>query len=270
MEIRKNIEGLKNLLEEHQPIIVALSGGMDSCFLSYMANMVCGNNMMAITIDSSFSIEKEIEYAKEFSTKYNIKHDIIKAEPLKLDEVVKNDRFRCYYCKRLIFTTIIEHANVIDYKYVADGTNLSDDDDYRPGLRALNELGVISPLAMAGLTKDMIRKACSLYHITIPFHNNSCLASRIPYGTSIREEILNMIRNGEKFLEVMGFYPVRLRYHDTIARIELSKTDLKRIVDDECLSNRIILRLKEIGFSYITLDIEGFRSGSMNIPLRNV
>jgi len=264
MHITEKIKELKKILTGYQPLIIALSGGMDSSFLTFMNHHVPGNKKMAISILSDFTIKKDIEFAKEFTLKYQILFTTIKINPLSSVELVKNDKERCYYCKKLIFTKLLEYAKDNNFKNVADGTVLNDEDDYRPGKKALKDLGIVSPLYEAGFTKELIKNACFLYDFSIPFQSNSCLATRIPYGIKITPEIITMIEQGELLLQEMGFHPVRLRYHHPLARIELTEHDSKRLMDDPKIKKKIIEKLKEIGFFYITLDIEGFRSGSLN------
>ena len=265
MNILEEIEKLEGAIRKYQPLIVALSGGIDSSLLAFAAKRALGNRMMTLSVDSPFSIRKEIDFAAMFASGYDIRHEIIKLNPLYMDEITRNDSMRCYYCKRLIFTKINEFAKDENFSYVADGTNLDDDTDYRPGSKALKELGIISPLQMSGFTKEMILEACSHYNIKIPFHSNACIATRIPYGAIITEHALGMIQNGEQFLEELGFYPVRLRYHSPLARLELTPADSGRLLGDESLRIRVVAKLKELGFKFITLDVEGFRSGSMDL-----
>ena len=145
---------------------------------------------------------------------------------------------------------------------------MNDRDDYRPGKKALEELGIVSPLLQVGFTKEMIREACKMCNIDIPFHySNACLASRIPYGIEISRSVLKTIEDGESFMDELGLYPVRLRYHDKIARIETSLDGMKKLLVDNLVRERIIQKLKSLGFKFITVDIEGFRSGSLNLML---
>ncbi len=269
MDLLKNIKKLEGILSTHSPLIVAYSGGMDSSFLAIIAKRVLGDNMTALSIESPFSIPAEIDFTREFTLTNEIKHAIISANPLEAPDITENDALRCYYCKKLIFSRIREYAEKNGFLFIADGSNLSDDDDYRPGKKALIELNIISPLKMAGFTKGMIAEALQKLNIRIPFkYSNACLASRIPYGTEITEEILGIIREGEAYLADAGLEPVRLRYHNQIARIETSNEGLLRIAGDDKLRSDIILKLKKLGFEFITIDIVGFRSGSMNALLK--
>jgi uncharacterized protein len=268
MGIRESIERLKELISNYESLVVAFSGGMDSTFLVYVAFSVLQSKMIAITVDSPFSIKRELKFSKEFTRRYDIPHTFLLLNPLDSQEILDNDRLRCYYCKKKIFEGISRFAREHDYRFTADGSNLSDESDYRPGKRALEELGIVSPLVEIGFSKEMIREACEFLDLDIPYrYSNACLASRIPYGTRISKDILERIDDGESFIEGLGFSPVRLRYHDTIARVELSEDGMKRLLSNRSAREKIINKLKNLGFLYITIDIEGFRTGSLNLML---
>lgn len=268
IKIKEDIERLKSLISGYQSLVVAFSGGMDSTFLTYIAFSVLESKMIAITVNSPFSIRRELAFSKDFTMRYNIPHKQLWLNPLDSEEVVRNDQLRCYYCKMKIFNGIVGFARENSYRYIADGSNLSDEGDYRPGKKALEELGIVSPLLEACFTKEMIREAYKYFKLELPSrYSNACLASRIPYGTRISEDVLEKIGDGESFIEGLGFSPVRLRYHDKIARIELSKDGIKRLLSDISIQEEIIRKLKTLGFVYITIDIEGFRTGSLNLLL---
>lgn len=268
IKINEEIERLKSLISGYQSLVVAFSGGMDSTLLAYTAFSVLESKMIAITVNSPFSIRRELEFSEDFAKRYSIPYKQLWLNPLDSEEVLRNDKLRCYYCKMKIFNGILGFARENGYRYIADGSNLSDNGDYRPGKKALEELGIVSPLREAGFTKEMIRGAYTFYNLEIPSrYSNACLASRIPYGTRITEDILERIDDGESFIEGLGFSPVRLRYHDRIARIELSEDGIKRLFSNADMRAEIIRKLKNLGFVYITIDIEGFRTGSLNLLL---
>ena len=264
----ENIERLKSLISGYQSLVVAFSGGMDSTLLTYAAFSVLASKMIAVTVNSPFSIRRDLKFSRDFAKRYNIPYKQLWLNPLDSEEVIRNDQLRCYYCKMEIFKGILGFARENGYRHVADGSNLSDNGDYRPGKKALEELGIVSPLREAGFTKEMIREAYTLYNLEIPSrYSNACLASRIPYGTRITGDILERIGDGESFIEGLGFSPVRLRYHDRIARIELSEDGMKRLLASTAMKEQIVRKLKDLGFVYITVDIEGFRTGSLNLLL---
>ena len=263
VEISKKIENLKTILRKYKSIVIAFSGGMDSSLLVFIAREA-DVKIMAVIIDSPFSIKREIRAAAGFALAANIPHKILNINPLESVEVRDNSAERCYYCKKRMFAVILDFAEKNNYDFTADGSNLSDDNDFRPGRKALLEMGVISPLQEAGFDKIMIREACNFYGLNVPEDSNACLASRIPYGKIITEKKLNAISECEDFLLDMGFSPVRVRYYDSIARIELSISDTKKLISNEEKRQRVAEKFKKRGFIYITLDIEGFRSGSMN------
>ncbi len=268
MGITESIERLKDLIANYESLVVAFSGGMDSTFLVHVAFSVLQSKMIAVTVDSPFSIRREVKFSREFARRYSIPHTFLLLNPLDSQEILGNDRLRCYYCKRKIFEGILQFARGNDYRFIADGSNLSDERDYRPGKRALEELGIVSPLMEIGFSKEMIREACKFLDLDIPYRfSNACLASRIPYGTRISEDILEKIDDGESFIEGLGFSPVRLRYHDKVARVELLEDDMKRLLSNRSIKEKIIDKLKNLGFVYVTIDIEGFRTGSLNLML---
>lgn len=265
MSVEENIEFLKNIISRYHPLVVAFSGGIDSTLLTYIAHSVLRERMIAVSVNTEFSIKKEMQFAKDFSLKHKIPHRFLNLNLMSFEEVVNNDRLRCYHCKKLIFSHITDLSRSIGFKYVADGSHASDEDDFRPGRKALEELGVISPLAEADFTKEIIGEACRYLDIDIlNRYSNACLASRIPYGIRITDKVLRIIEDGENILEEMGFSPVRLRYHKPIARIELSKDGIKRIIQDDYIREEIIRKIKDLGFLFVSVDLEEFRSGSLN------
>jgi len=256
------LERLKQILKQMERVVVAFSGGVDSTFLLNVANEVLGEKVLAITANYPIHPGFELEDAKEFTKKIGVKHLIIESDELKNIEFVKNPPDRCYICKKDIFSRIKEIAERENVKYVIDATNIDDFGDYRPGIKALEELGIRSPLKEAELTKSEIRDLSKKQGLeTWNKPSYACLASRIPYGIEITKERLNLIETAEEFIRNLGIEQVRVRYHNEIARIEINKNDIPLLLEH---SDKINTKLKNLGFQYITLDLEGYRTGSLN------
>lgn len=261
---------LDTILRHYGALAVAVSGGMDSTFLAFCAKKILGEKMRAISVRSAFSIESELKMFSDFARRHNINHSIIDVEILNNQDVIRNGADRCYHCKKAMFKYIVECAARHGFDIVADGSNISDMEDYRPGMKALEELGVISPLKAAGFMKSDIIHAIRSQGIDIPIaHPNSCLATRIAYGTQINERLLDMIREAEKVLLELGVSLVRVRYHTAIARIEMPLEYVQKIIIDKEKLKAIIASFKELGFQYVTFDLEGYRKGSMNVSLES-
>ena len=262
MEAVKHISSLKEILGSYTGLAVAASGGMDSTFLALVAGTVLGKRMMAVSVRSQFSIRRELEAFTELARKAGIRHDSIELDVLAVPDIVRNGKDRCYHCKKAICARILDHASKAGFGTVADGSNVSDTHEYRPGRKALEELGVISPLLLAGFTKELILEAAGQLGIEIPFrHPNSCLATRTEHGTEIRPALLKMIDTGEEALRGMGFDPVRVRCRGGMARVELPVESVKSLINDDERRMEITRALKAAGFSGVTVDLEGFRPG---------
>ena len=264
MNIDQKYELLKNKLKEMGKVLVAYSGGVDSNFLLKVASDVLGENAVAVTVHAMMHSSREIEEAKEYTKEFGVKHKVIKVDNFDEKGFIENGVKRCYYCKCAVFNMIKDYAQKNGIKYILDGTNLSDLGDYRPGLKALEELNVVSPLKDSELTKDEIRILSK--RLGLKTHNKpsfACLASRIPYGDKITEEKLRLVEEAENYLQDLGFRQYRVRIHSDIARIEVAKDEINKFFDDEMMKN-VYTKLKDIGFKYVTLDLNGYEMGSLN------
>lgn len=257
---------LNSILKDLKSSVVAFSGGIDSSFLVHRIKSLDIPRVIAVTIKTPYMPEREINEASEFAATQSIDHKIINLE---FPEIIRHNPLeRCYSCKKTLFTRIMAFAGENGYKNILDGTNADDKGEFRPGLRALKELSVRSPLAEAGLTKKEIREL--LYKSGFSFHDKpamACLLTRIPYDTEVSEGMLRMIEKAEDYLFEKGFPGARVRMHDNIARIECIPGYMEKMINDPD-RELIIKNLKEIGFRYISLDLEGYRTGSMNPETR--
>jgi len=269
-KLNEKLEQLITLFQD-QKIIVAFSGGADSSLLAFLSKMNAKETLL-ITMKSLLYSEEEVKEAKNFASKFNIPHLILETEPLSNEEFIKNKTNRCYTCKKDIFTKILKVKEERAYELVIEGSNITDLGDYRPGLDALKELKILSPYIDAEIDKDEIRILSNHFQLeTGSKPSGACFASRIPYNQVITEDKLRMIEKAEKFLKnSFNITQLRVRYHEEkIARIEVLKEDLEKIISEKA-KEKIIHKFKEIGFCYTTIDLEGFRSGSLNEILTNL
>jgi uncharacterized protein len=258
-------EHLRNILRPMKKVVIAFSGGLDSSFLLAFSHEILGENTVAVTIDSPFTPLREFNDAKEFVKSRKIKHKIIKIKMDELDSIIKNQKDRCYQCKNLIFKKIKDYAKEENIMHILDGSNYDDIDDYRPGMKALRELGIHSPMIEVGLKKEDIRllsKQMDLESSNKP--SMACLASRFPYYTNITAESLDKIEKSEAYIQSLGISQIRVRYHNNHAKIEVLIDDFNLIIKN---SNKIVEFMKKLGFKKITLDLEGYRTGSLNEDL---
>jgi uncharacterized protein len=255
---------LKEIIEGYSSLLVAFSGGCDSTFLLRVARDALGDRAMAVTARSETYPSRECEEALQLARDMGVRHLTIDTSELSIEGFSSNPPDRCYFCKGELFQKLLEIAAEHGMRYVADGASLDDASDHRPGMRAARELGIVSPLKEAGLTKDDIRELSRMLGLpTWDKPSFACLASRFPYGEEITPEKLTMVEQAEDFLRSLGFRQVRVRHHDTMARIEVSEADIRRFLDDS-VRQRVAAKLKEIGYTYVSLDLKGYRSGSMN------
>lgn len=265
--IQEKYQNLKENIAALGSAAVAFSGGVDSAFLLRVAHDVLGDHAIAVTASSCSFPERELREAKAFCEQNGITHIICKSEELNIEGFRQNPTNRCYLCKHELFGKIWKIARERGIHAVAEGSNLDDNGDYRPGLIAVKELGVKSPLREAGLNKEEIRLLSKA--LGLPTWNKqsfACLSSRFVYGETINEEKLAMVDKAEQMLLDMGFHQVRVRVHDRIARIEVMPDEIGKLIQDEN-RRKIYGTCKALGFTYVTLDLGGYRTGSMNETL---
>ena len=251
-----------------ESVLVAFSGGVDSTLLLKVARDVLNDKVLAVTALSATYPKREEQSARNIARELKAHHDCIKTHELDSSQFTQNPTNRCYFCKRELFSQLQHIAQKKGYRYIVEASNQDDEKDFRPGFQAVKELGIRSPLREAGFTKEEIRQLSK--RLKLPTHDKpslACLASRFPYGQSIDKKKLHMVEQAEEYLYSLNFKQCRVRHHGSIARIEVEPEDIERLYDPT-VRKGITRELKKLGFTYITLDLEGFRSGSMNERLK--
>ena len=267
-ELKQKYETLCGQLKQLGKLVVSFSGGVDSTFLLETAHQVLGDQVTAVTAAGRSVPHREIEEAKAFCRGRGIRHIVFSIDELEVSGFAENPPDRCYHCKTAILQKVRDAADQVDTIHIAEGSNVDDDGDYRPGMQAVREAGVISPLKAAGLTKQDIRMLSKEQGLTTwDKPSFACLASRFPYGEMITAEKLGMVERAEDYLLEHGFPQFRVRMHGSMARIEVLPEDLERFLDPT-FREELTTYMKQLGFNYIALDLEGYRTGSMNAVLQ--
>ena len=259
---------LDTILKDLNSFVVAFSGGVDSTFLLHRAHKVRKSAIVAITIRTPYIPSREIDDAVEFTRSFGIKHKII---DIAFPEMIRNNPIdRCYLCKKAIFTDLLSFAKKNNFQFVVDGTNADDTGDFRPGIKALNELGIRSPLLESGLTKKDIRELSREEDLDIwDKPAMACLLTRIPYDTEISQGTLQLVEEAENMLFELGYPGTRVRIHGDLARIECLPGYIEKIIHNPD-KEHIISDLKKIGFRYVSFDLEGYRTGSSNPDIKEL
>jgi uncharacterized protein len=263
-DLRTKRKRLVSILQGLDGLVVAFSGGVDSTFLLAMARQVLGERVIAVTAESPVHPRREIREAVELARLLGVRHRVIASNEMRLPEFVANPPERCYICKNHVLAEVFRVAAELGIRNVAHGVNVDDLGDYRPGLKAAAEMGALAPLLEAGLGKAGIRRLSRNMKLrTWNKPSLACLASRIPYGSPITAQALEMVDEAEDFIRGLGFKTCRVRHHGLVARIELDPRGLKKLMQSP-LKADIVNRLRSIGFRHVTVDLEGYVQGSLN------
>lgn len=264
--LKDKYEKLKSEIRARDKILVAFSGGVDSALLAKVAQDILGDSAWAIMVDSETVPKFELEEAKKLARDLHINFEIIRTEQLSDDEFVKNDARRCYFCRKNMAKRLQSFAQKKEINTIAAGAQASDLSDYRPGISAFHENGIWHPFIDLGFTKDDIRNLAR--YLNLPVAEKpamACLSSRIPYGQELTQENLEMVSAAEDYLRKLGFSQYRARTHDNLLRIEVEPNEFEKLITHR---DEIIEKMKALGYVYITLDLVGFKSGSMNEALK--
>lgn len=264
MELQKKEERLRDFIGQYDSALVAFSGGVDSALLAFIANRVLGEHALAVTAIAPSVSRMQRQIAQEFAKKYDLNHRLVYTQEMENPEYTSNPTNRCYFCKTELYDFLGQLREELQAEVVLDGSNADDVRDYRPGREAANERGVVSPFVAVNIDKNEIRALSHQWDLpTWDQPAMPCLSSRFPYGVEITEEKLRQVDEAEAFLRVLGFKEFRVRHHENLARIEVDQEEMPGIFDP-VLFGKISSYFKSLGYHHVTLDLQGFRSGSLN------
>ncbi|MFQ5928955.1 MAG: ATP-dependent sacrificial sulfur transferase LarE [Acidobacteriota bacterium] len=264
MTLEEKEQHLIEFVRNYESALVAFSGGVDSALLAFVTNRVLGERSLAVTAISPSVSELQREIAQDFARKYKLNHRVIHTGEMEDPNYTSNPANRCYFCKTELYTHLKRLREDWKLEVIFDGSNADDVGDYRPGRQAASEEGVVSPFIEVGINKEEIRGLSRKWELpTWDQPAMPCLSSRFPYGIGITEEKLRQVDQAESFLRALGLRNFRVRHHENLARIEVDRAEMARILDPE-LFDKISHQFKSLGYQYVTLDLQGFRSGSLN------
>lgn len=267
-DLEQHEAALYRILADLPSLLIAYSGGVDSAYLAYAATRHLGHRALCVTAASASYPERHRQMAVRLAGSFGFRHEFIQTDEISRPEYRANPANRCYYCKHELYTRLTVLARERGIPVIADGSNADDRGDYRPGRQAAREFGVVSPLDAAGLTKAQIRELSRRAGLpTWDEPASACLSSRIPYFSEVTDEKLRMIERAESVLRDLGFRICRVRHHDAIARLELGREEIPRALEPE-MAETIDRELREIGYAHVTIDLRGYRMGSLNEGLR--